>query len=206
MTAGSSSDGQRCQVWDPVVRTTHWLVALGCFVNLSVLRHADEPHEWLGYAVTAAVLVRILWGLVAPGHANFRDFVPTPRSFASYFKLLLRRREPRYVGHNPAGAAMMLSLMALVLICGISGWMMGLDAFWGDSTLEAIHVTSANLILGLSILHVGGAVVESVRHRENLILSMITGYKRAPTGSDVCHVGRRASAEESGRRPSRPAR
>jgi cytochrome b len=47
---------------------------------------------------------------------------------------------------------------------------------------------AANLIFACAVLHVMGAVVESVRHRENLILSMITGRKRAPNGSDVIHA------------------
>lgn len=167
------------RVWDPLVRSTHWIVALGCLANLSILRHADDPHEWVGYAALAAVVIRIGWGLVAPGCANFRDFVPSPATLLSYLKLLLRGQEPRYLGHNPAGAAMMVTLMVLVIVCGVTGWMLGLDAFWGDSNVEGIHVAAANAILYLTIIHVAGALIESFRNRENLIKSMFTGYKRA---------------------------
>lgn len=166
------------RVWDPFVRVSHWVVALACFANLSILRHAEEPHEWVGYAALAFVTARIGWGFIARGHANFRDFFPTPRYLIEYLRLFLRGREPRHIGHNPAGAAMMLTLMALVVACGITGWMLGLDAFWGDSTVHAVHEWTANAILGLAILHVGGALVASFRHRENLILAMITGRKR----------------------------
>ena len=165
-------------VWDPLVRISHWTIALGCVANLSLLRHADEPHEWVGYAVLFAVLTRALWGLIAPGHANFRDFVPGPRRLISYLRLLLSGREPRYLGHNPAGAAMIITLMGLVFICCTTGWMLGLDAFWGDSTVESVHIGTANAILFLTFLHVAGAVLTGVRHRENLILAMVTGRKK----------------------------
>ena len=179
------SSRAKIRVWDPLVRVSHWVVAFACLANLSLLRHADEPHEWVGYAALVAVSLRILWGLVAPGHANFRAFVPSPGAFFAYGKQLLRAREPRYVGHNPAGAGMMIVLMLLVVICGVSGWMMGLDAFWGDSRLEAVHVWSANAILALVVLHIAGALVESIRHRENLVLAMIDGRKRPPGPGDI---------------------
>lgn len=188
---GPASRAAEVRVWDPLVRTSHWLVALGCLVNLTFLKHADEPHEWVGYAVLAAVVVRILWGLVAPGHANFRDFLPSPRAFIAYVGLAARHREPRYLGHNPAGAAMMVSLMVLVLACGITGWMLGQDAFWGDSMIHGVHEASANAILVLALVHVAGAVLASVRHRENLVFAMLTGRKRAPSGSDVSRIENR---------------
>ena len=170
------------------MRTAHWVVALGCIANLSFWRHADDVHEWVGYAALAAVLIRTLWGWVGRGHARFSDFVPSPRSFFAYTAQLLKGREPRYLGHNPAGAAMMIVLMGLVIVCGVTGWMLGLDAFWGDSDVEAVHTLAADAVMVLAVIHVLGAVVESIRHRENLIVAMITGRKRAPSGSDICGV------------------
>lgn len=173
-----SGDANSVRVWDPLVRTTHWITALACIADLSFLRHADALHEWAGYAALAAVSVRIGWGFVAKGHANFRDFIPSPRAATRYVRLLIRREEPRYLGHNPAGALMMVTLMLLVITCGVTGWMLGLDQFWGDSRVEAIHVAAANTILVLAVFHVAGALFEGFRHRENLILAMINGRKR----------------------------
>lgn len=183
---GAEQRSASVRIWDPFVRFSHWIVAFACLANISFLRHGDDVHDAVGYVALAAVVLRTLWGFVAHGHANFRSFVPRPHQFFAYVKLLLKRREPRYVGHNPAGAAMMLVLMTLVVICGVTGWMLGLDAYWGDSTVEAVHVWAANAILFLLVAHVAGAVVESIRHQENLILAMITGRKRPPTGTDVC--------------------
>ncbi len=176
------------KVWDPLVRLFHWTVAGGVIANLTFLEHARAPHRYVGYVVVAAVAVRIVWGFVAAGHAKWTSFVPGPRSFLGYMQSLLARRDPRYVGHNPAGAAMAIALMLLIAIIGATGWMMGTDRFWGVGWVEQVHKTAANVTLVASGVHVIGAVVESLRHRENLVWSMITGHKRAATGTDIDHA------------------
>lgn len=176
------------RVWDPIVRIFHWTVALGVFANLTVLRNLETQHIYVGYVIVAALLVRLVWGFVARGHARFASFVPTPRALLGYIRLLLKGREPRYLGHNPAGAAMMVALMGLVSIIGLTGWLMGTDRFWGVRWVEVVHETSANVLIVAALLHVVGAIVESVRHKENLPLSMVTGTKRAATGSDIDHA------------------
>lgn len=178
----------RVKVWDPIVRVFHWTVAGGVIANLTFLRHDENPHIYVGYAVVTALAVRLGWGLVARGHARFASFVPGPRRLLDYFGAMAKRREPRYVGHNPAGAAMIVLLMALLAMIGTTGWMMGLDAFWGVPWVETVHEVAANILIGAVALHVIGAIVESVRHRENLPLAMITGYKRAAEGTDIDHA------------------
>ena len=84
-----------------------------------------------------------------------------------------------------AGAAMIVLLLILLAVIGTSGWMMGLDAFWGVAWVEELHETAANVLIGAVALHVIGAIAESLRHHENLPLAMITGYKRAASGTDI---------------------
>jgi len=178
----------RVRVWDPVVRLFHWTVAGGVVANLTFLEHARTPHSYVGYVVVAAVAVRLVWGLFARGHARLASFIPGPRAFVGYARALLAGRDPRYLGHNPAGAAMAILLVLLILILGSTGYMMGTDRFWGVGWVEQVHKMAANAILVASLIHVVGAIVESVRHRENLVLSMITGDKRAATGTDIDHA------------------
>jgi cytochrome b len=83
---------------------------------------------------------------------------------------------------------MIVALIALIFICGVSGWMMGLDAFWGEPWVENLHEGAANVILVMAVAHVLAALIESWRHRENLVLAMVTGFKRAPQGTDVSHA------------------
>jgi len=49
----------------------------------------------------------------------------------------------------------------------------------GESAMQDIHEAFAYFTLMLMLLHVGGVLLASVAHRENLVASMITGDKRA---------------------------
>lgn len=49
----------------------------------------------------------------------------------------------------------------------------GEHEFWGE-----IHEALSDLTLALVFLHVTGALVSSLIHRENLVRAMITGYKK----------------------------
>lgn len=174
----SSQASMEVMVWDPVVRIFHWTVVAGCLLNLFIVEDGEALHEIIGYVVAAVLLVRVIWGFIGTHYARFAEFVPGPRRLGRYLSALAKGREPRMLGHNPAGAVMMLALMALLAATCASGWMMGLDAFWGEDWLEETHEWLANSILVLALLHAAAAIIESHRHRENLVLSMVTGRKR----------------------------
>lgn len=178
------------RVWDPLVRLFHWTIVTGVVLNLWVLEHGKYWHKVTGYVVVGALAIRLVWGIVGTRHARFSDFFPTPRRVVNHVRQLLAGTDPRTLGHSPLGAVMMLSLMALLAGLGVTGWMMGLDAFWGEKWLETLHDVMANAVLGLAILHIAAAMIESVRHRENLPLAMITGRKRPLDGSDA-HIADR---------------
>ncbi|MFG1343513.1 cytochrome b/b6 domain-containing protein [Xanthobacter autotrophicus DSM 431] len=176
-------------VWDPVVRIFHWTVVLGVVLNSFVLNSGKAPHRYVGYVVAAALAVRVVWGFIGSAHARFSDFVVSPRAVASHLLAVAARRDRRYVGHNPAGAAMILVLMGLLALTCLTGWMQTLDAFWGVEGVQDAHEIGANLILAMAVVHVLAAIAESVVHRENLVLAMITGRKRRARGADVDHAG-----------------
>ena len=94
-------------------------------------------------------------------------------------------KEKRYLGHNPAGGAMILALLATLLVTAGTGWMMTLAQYAKADWVESIHETSANLTLILVVAHVAGVLLVSWRHKENLAKSMVNGKKRAPEGDDV---------------------
>ncbi|MFN3279567.1 MAG: cytochrome b/b6 domain-containing protein [Paracoccus hibiscisoli] len=171
-------------MWDGFVRLFHWsLVAMIAGTWLT----AEGPkvlHERLGYVIAILIAARLVWGLIGPRHARFADFVRGPRPVLAYLRDLRAGRERRYLGHNPAGGAMIVALLLAVTGTALTGWLQTTDAFWGSSAMESIHETLATLILVLAGLHAAGVLVESLRHRENLVLSMLTGTKRALSDKD----------------------
>lgn len=175
-------------VWDVLVRVFHWTLVAGFLANMTIVEEGGSSHEIIGYILLAAIAVRSIWGLVGTAHARFKDFIPGPTRLKEYLGSLLRGREPRYVGHNPAAAVMIVALVGVMILVGLSGWMMSLDAFWGEEWVEETHEVLANMLLVLAGVHVLAAVRASFRHRENLIVAMVTGRKRPASGTDVDHT------------------
>ncbi len=165
------------EVWDPIVRIFHWTL-VASFFGAFLIERPRDLHEALGYLALGAVAVRLVWGVIGTKHARFADFVTGPRRLIGYVGDVVHSRERRHLGHNPAGAAMILALMAMVIVIGASGWMMGSDAWFGEEWVEGLHESAVNVTLGLVALHVAGVVWESVRNGENLVRAMITGRKR----------------------------
>jgi cytochrome b len=177
--AAASSQTKSVRVWDPFVRTFHWsLVSLFALAFVT----GDEI-EWLhiriGYAIAALVALRIIWGFVGPRHARFTDFVRSPREIAAYLRQAVRSKAPRHLGHNPAGGAMVVALLAMIIGIAATGFTMTTDAFWGSEWVEDLHKGFVYATIGLIVLHVAGVVFSGLEHGENLVKAMITGRKRA---------------------------
>lgn len=172
MVAGEAS----VRVWDPLVRLFHWSL-VAAFATAFLSEEGERLHEVAGYVVLGLIAFRLVWGLIGSDHARFKDFVPTPARLWAYLRSLVRGRPERYLGHNPAGAVMILCLLGTVFIAAGSGWLMTTDRFWGTKWVEELHEASAWLALALVGVHVAGVLVSSLLHRENLVRAMITGRK-----------------------------
>ncbi|MDM7947789.1 MAG: cytochrome b/b6 domain-containing protein [Oceanibaculum nanhaiense] len=172
-------------VWDPYIRLFHWTLAAAIAVAWLSAEEWDALHEWTGYLIAGLLATRLVWGLIGSRYARFSHFVRSPAAVRAYLRDMLKGRERRYLGHNPAGAAMILALIVVIAATAVTGWMGTLDRFWGLEWVEELHETLANLLLVLVPLHVAGVVLASQRHRENLVRAMIVGRKRAPSGTDV---------------------
>ena len=169
---------ERIRVWDLPVRVFHWGLVAMFATAWFTSEDAEAPHRWAGYAALGLLAFRIAWGFVGSPHARFADFVPRAAVLRDYVGKLLRGREPRHLGHNPAAAVMILLLMAMVALIGATGWLMTTDWGWGSEVLEELHEGAVNITLLAVAVHVAAAIFESVRHRENLVRAMVTGYKR----------------------------
>jgi cytochrome b len=199
LTAASAAPGRE-RVWDLAVRLFHWSLAVAFFVAFFTEDEVLWLHVWAGYAVGGLVVFRVLWGFGGTEHARFSDFFFAPWTMAAYFIDLLRFRSRRYLGHSPAGAAMVFALLiglAATVWSGMEtlaieenagplagfarefslGRALGVRRFW-----EEFHEVAANLMMALVVLHILGVAWASIAHRENLVRSMITGTKEKRPG------------------------
>lgn len=163
-------------VWDPAIRIFHWTLAAS--IGWEMLAEAGtDSHEAVGYLVLVLVLFRLAWGVFGPRHARFADFVARPARVIEYLGEIARGQPRRYLGHNPAGGAMVLALLASAAAAAVSGWAMTTDALWGAAWIEDLHELLAYGTVTLAALHVAGVILAAIQHRENLVRAMITGRK-----------------------------
>ena len=176
--AGRATPPAAVKVWDPFVRVFHWSLATLFLAALLTGEDAGQVHITAGYAIAGLIALRIVWGFVGPGYARFSNFVRSPRAVLTYLRDVVLLRARRYIGHNPAGGAMIIGLLFMLLGTGLTGYMMTTDNFWGAKGIEEVHEAFAKLTMGLIVFHVFGVLVSSFGHGENLVKSMITGWKR----------------------------
>lgn len=180
----------RIRVWDALVRVLHWTLA-GAIATAWISGHwpprdFDAWHHIAGYVAAAAVALRLIWGFAGSRYARLAQFVRGPRVVLAYARALRDGCESRHVGHNPLGGWMVLALWATAAALSLSGWLYTTDWLWGYEWLSDLHAGLAWGVLTLVIGHLGGVVVTSWRHRENLVAAMFSGFKRAPHGDDIC--------------------
>ena len=124
------------RVWDPFIRICHWLLAVAVIWDWL----SEDPlwlHAWLGYMAAALVILRVLWGSVGPSHARFVSFITGPRTIFDYLAGLVRFSSKRYIGHSPAGGAMIVALLLMIAATAGTG-MATLAADEGQGPLSSV--------------------------------------------------------------------
>ena len=198
------------RVWDLFVRVFHWSVAAGFFIAYFTEDDFMLLHVWTGYLVGALVAMRIVWGFIGPKYARFYDFIYSPFTVWRYLADLALLRARRHLGHSPAGGAMTL-LLLLMLVAVVwtglniyvieygSGPLLRLsirsqavprailarqDGSDNDDYWEDLHEALSHFLLFFVLLHIGGVALASFVHKENLTRGMITGIKKNIEGDD----------------------
>ena len=169
----------RILTWDIPTRLFHWLFA-GSFVGAFVIAEvagddsaAFPLHMLLGGVLALLVVLRVVWGLVGSRWARFGSFAFGPGAVLDYLRGALTGTAPRYAGHNPGTAWAVGAMLAIGLGLAVTGAMMGT----GGEVFEELHELLAWSMVAVVVGHLAGLALHTVRHRENIGLSMVTGRK-----------------------------
>ena len=168
---------RRVLVWDVPTRVYHWLQVLSFSVAYltAFSERLRNYHVALGYILLGLLVFRLLWGFIGTRYARFRSFLFTPGEIIAYLRSLAKGNPVRYLGHNPLGSVAVWLLLALGMFISVTG-VLALQDEASDLVIE-MHSVSTNIMLGVIALHITGVLVSSILNRENLVASMITGFK-----------------------------
>lgn len=204
-------------VWDLPLRLFHWALVV-CVVSALLSHKLAVPlgdfslrwHRWNGYAVLVLLVFRVLWGIWGGSSARFCAFWPKPSAIRAYLHGVFRGHKLRYLGHNPLGALMILTLLgALCVQAGLglfvtehngitAGPLARLISDEWSEALTKVHIRFMPILLGLVLVHIVANVLYGRLAKEPLIRAMVTGKKPPMPYIDAQaavfpqHVGRRA--------------
>jgi cytochrome b len=173
------------RVWDICIRVFHWSLATSFAAAWFTAEGRDGLHQLAGLTAATLIGLRLIWGFIGTPYARFSQFVRSPGNIYAYLRSILTGSEARFIGHNPAGGAMVIALLMTLSATAFTGWLMTTDAYFGDETMQAVHSRIADGMLVLVALHLGGVILASIRHRENLVVAMVTGQKRPASPNDI---------------------
>jgi cytochrome b len=168
---------QKILVWDWPVRFGHWLM-VGGFIIAWLTAESETfrlVHAISGGIVLAVATFRLPWGFIGTRYARFVDFVRGPTALKAYAGSLLKLEPEHHLGHNPAGGWAIVLLLGLGILTGLTGWANYNDI--GGNLLEELHEGLAATMLTVVIVHLIGVASGSLLHGENLVRTMITGFK-----------------------------
>jgi len=76
-------------------------------------------------------------------------------------------------------------MLGLVLAMGVAGIMLGL----GNESVQELHEILSYVTVGVVVAHILGVALHTIRHRENIIGSMIHGKKDAEVTDGITSAG-----------------
>ena len=201
------------KVWDLFVRIFHWSLVGAIIIQIITAESFKSLHAMDGYFIAVLLILRIIWGFFGSRHALFKDFIYPPAAIFGYLNGLFRGRPKHYIGHNPAGGAMVCFLLFVLVLTVLTGLLTyGAEgkgplalkpagfvtiAFADDDDFskknfhdhqssseknhfwKEIHETFVGVLIFLGCVHVCGVIASSYVHKENLVMAMITGYKKS---------------------------
>lgn len=167
-------------IWPVGIRLIHWIVAGACVFNFWISEEGEIPHRYAGYLAAAVVVLRLFWGVFSSQpELKLSSMWGAAREVPVELKRLLSRQALSLTrGHSPLASPVMLAMWGLVLALGVSGWMLGLDAFFGSELLEESHELCSHALQLLVVAHLTGIAHETLGHRWPAWRAMIDGKKK----------------------------
>lgn len=168
------------RVYDWPVRIFHWAFVVLFIASFFIANYFDDDaaqfpyHMLFGINLAFLVILRIFWGLIGTQYARFNSYKLSPKDLLQYLQDLFNKNSKVYTGHNPASSWAAVVMMLCALGLAVSGHFM---VNGEDEMFEEVHEILANLFLITAILHVAGIIFHTIKHRDQVGLSMITGRK-----------------------------
>lgn len=108
-------------LWDPVVRLTHWGIALAVVINALISDGGSLTHVTLGWLAMSLLVMRLVWGVLGPAEARFSAFPPNPGAGLRHLWQLKSGKVRHYPSHNPAAALMIYAFWAALSVVIATG-------------------------------------------------------------------------------------
>ncbi len=161
------------RVWDPLVRIFHWGLVLAFSIAYLTGDEESNLHIYSGYTVLGLISFRMLWGFIGARYARFDNFMYPPTTVIQYIKSLVNQNPKHYIGHNPAGGWMIITMLLCLFVVTLSGLKVyaieeGLGPLAGETpTLTIINSTYASSTLADSNDDDHDSEYGKIRHNEN---------------------------------------
>jgi cytochrome b len=188
---------QEQTIWDFPTRLFHWSLVISVTGGILTGFYASDEwmfiHAWFGTAAFALIAFRLVWGLIGSHYSRFSTFVFTPSETRDYAVGLFKSNSDAVPvedspGHNPLGSWMIFALIGSLILINLSGFVVwggeenqgplaGIISHSVGDGFEDIHEGLATFLLFLIGGHLLGVWFESLRLRQNLAKSMLTGRK-----------------------------
>ncbi len=169
-------------VYDWVIRIFHWTFVLLFLSSYLIATYVDDEellysyHMLSGLLLLIVIMIRLIWGIFGTKYAKLNHLPLKPKLLLEYFKSLFLNKNHQWAGHNPASSWAAIVMVICAILLGVSGILMSLDI--AKETVEDAHEFLANALLFVSITHICGIIFHTIRLKDPIGLSMITGQKQ----------------------------
>ena len=178
---------QLIRVYDLPLRIFHVVFVILFLFSFSVGKFVDDEsllysyHMLSGMIMSFLVLLRVIWGFWGSKYSRFSSFNLNIKDLFDYFKHIFTTSSQKVLGHNSASSFAAIFMFILTFLLFATGLMMTLKM--SKEFFEEIHEISSTFFILIAIGHILGVILHQLKHKDNMIFSMISGKKASIEGS-----------------------